>query len=627
MSSTTRRAGAKRGGEAIRSWHGDARPVVGTDKSDNISPIDDEGAFAFKSKIAKRVFDHLVQEFIGDYARKRQTSGNSGWRSLPQVARELKVSSSAMYGKHGGVAPELGELIWRGLAEARTFAGERGRGGEVTRLRIAYEKDVVRDYVKERVKGAPESEAAHRVLFPRNRVAVLPFANLGPNPHDEYIADGMTEEIITALSKFSGLRVIARTSVSRYKGGIKSVNEIARELGTGTILEGSVRKEGDKIRIAVQLIDSQSSEHLWAESYDRELTNVLEIQSDISRMVAETLKIRILSAEGTTMISKQPAVNSGAYTLYLKGRQLWNERTKESVIKAMKYFELAIRTDPGFAPAYAGLADSHNSLATSLWVAPGRAYQFAWESCNKALQIDNSLAEAHASLGWTLMAHRWDFGAAEREFERAVDLSPNYANAHHSYSLMRFFLQDYKGAYSRGKRALELDPLSPGTNREVATYLATLGKTDEAMERYRQTIDLNPDFASLHFWKSAVHVWLSEYDMGIEEAKKAFDLDGGPLVEQFLAWAYASAGKKDKAKRILNHATRRKVSEYVSPVWTGMVMLALGHDDEGYRWLEKSLADRNQALLYFRGMPWFKEYRSDARWRQIEEKSGLSTAP
>jgi serine/threonine-protein kinase len=400
------------------------------------------------------------------------------------------------------------------------------------------------------------------------------------------------------------------------------VKEIAGELEVGSVLEGSVRKAGDSVRIAVQLIDPQSNEHLWAESYDRELIDVLAIQADISRTVAETLKVKLLSKEDVAIGRKQ-TVDPEGYTLYLKGRYYWNERTKESVNKAMKYFEWAIQVDLAFASAYSGLADCYSMLGSSLWMAPAKAYPQAWEFGKKALEIDDNLAEAHASRGYVLMVYFWDFDTAEREFKRAMELSPNYATAYLWHSYMMFFLQDYEKAYLQGKRALELDPLSRGTNMYLATYLASLGKTDEAMEKYEKTIQMNPDFAAVHYWKSLVHSWLSEHDAAIEEARRAFDLDNSPLVEQWLASAYARAGKKDEAQGILDRLRTKETGEYVSPVWNGMLEISLGRPDEGYRLLERSLADRNQALLFFRGMPWFKEYRLDPRWNKIEERLNL----
>src|SRR2546422_1289961 len=248
----------------------------------------------------------------------------------------------------------------------------------------------------------------------KRRIAILPFANISADSADEYFVDGMTEELIATMSRIGGLKVIARTSVMGYKGGQKKIGEVAKELEVGSILEGSVRKAGDRVRITVQLIDSLTSEHLWAESYDRKLKDVFAIQSEISKTVAEELKVQLLSHE-RALIEKKQTVSPEAYALYLKGRYYWNERTREDIDKAIQYFEHAIRIDPQFAPSYSGLADCYSVLADYFWMAPNRAGQLARNFSMKTLELDNDLAEAHASLALTQINNFWDFGSAERE--------------------------------------------------------------------------------------------------------------------------------------------------------------------------------------------------------------------
>jgi TolB-like protein len=462
------------------------------------------------------------------------------------------------------------------------------------------------------------------IQFDKRRIAVLPFANISLNPSDyEYFSDGMTEELIATMSKISGLQVIARTSMMTYKGcdGQKKINEIARELEAGTILEGSVRKSGDRLRITIQAIDSATSGNVWAETYDRELSDVFAIQSDISRMVAETLRVKLLASENI-MLGKKESVNPEAYTLYLKGRFYWNERTKEKVEIAEKYFEAAAKLDPTFAFAVSGLADCYVVFADYGWVNPSFAYPRAKEFCIKALDMDDHMSEAHASLSWVQLAYYWDFIGAEREINRAIELRPSYATAYHWSFLMMFFLRRYEEGYLQEKKAIELDPVAAYTNMGFATALATIDKVAEAKEQFKQLVERYPNYAGGHMWNSAFQVSIGEFDTGIKEARKAFDLDGTPINESFLAWAYASSGNENEAQELLEHLLNRK-DAYVFPAWIGLVELSLGRLDEGYRWLEKSLAERNQALLYFRGMPWFKQYHADPRWNRIEEKIGL----
>jgi len=458
--------------------------------------------------------------------------------------------------------------------------------------------------------------------FDRRRIAVLPFANISRDTTDEYFADGMTEELIATMSRLQGLKVIARTSVMGYKTGQKKINEVANELAVGTVLEGSVRKSGDKVRITVQLIDSASSEHLWAESYDRELKDVFAIQTEIAKTVANELKIQLLSQEKAA-IERRQTVNPEAYTLYLKGRFYWNERTEENMNKAVKCFQQAVNIDPEFALAYSGLADCYNTFADHEWMAPGRAGPLAKRFSTKALEIDHSLAEAHASLGFTLMNHYWDFVGAEEEFKVAIELRPSYAPAYHWYALLLFYLRRFEDACLQEEQAVDIDPYSRAVNIGLSLYLVILGKTDEAMDRLRSVIKLNPEFANVHAWKSMVHAWLSDYDSAIEDAKKALEIDNTPFHESVLGWVYAVAGKRVEAQSILDRLMVRADNKYVSPIWVAAAEFALGRRNEAFGRLQKALTEKDPDLFYFGSLPWFKEYQSDPRWEQIDAKLGI----
>ena len=467
-----------------------------------------------------------------------------------------------------------------------------------------------------------EERAASRPILDKRRIAVLPFTNISPDPADEYFADGMTEELISTMSRISGMKVIARTSIMGYKGGHKKVDEVARELGVGTVLEGSVRKAGNRIRIAVQLIDSETSEHMWAESYDRELEDVFAVQSDISKTVAEALKVQLLSREMLT-IDKKHTANPEAYTLYLKGRFYWNERTQQSVNKALKCFEKAAAIDPGFALAYSGLADCYNLLAGFDWMAPDRAYPLAKSYSTKALEIDESLAEAHASLAVTLRNQLWDFGSAERELRRAIELRPSYAPAYHWLAGVVGSLGRIEEALACEKTGVEIDPYSPIVNTGFGYWLSVAGKINEAIKQYTRTIEFDPDYILARVQKSEVHVNLSEYDAAVEEARKAVDIERTPPTELNLAWVYAAVGRRDEAESILDNVKSRAAKEHVCPVAIACVELALGRTVEGFNSLEKALEERDDCLLDLLSEPWFRQYRSDPRWKQIYAKMGL----
>ncbi|MBI3860231.1 MAG: tetratricopeptide repeat protein [Thaumarchaeota archaeon] len=452
----------------------------------------------------------------------------------------------------------------------------------------------------------------------KRRIAVLPFSNISPDPNDEYFADGMTEELIATMSRLGGLKVIARTSVMGYKGGQKKISEVARELEVGTVLEGSVRKAGNRIRVTIQLIDSHTSEHLWAESYERELKDVFAIQSEISNTVAEALKVRLTSQE-KALIEKKQTSNPEAHTLYLKGRFYLDERTKDNVNKALRYFRSAVDLDPDFALAYSGLADCYNILADYTWMNPEEAAPQAMKNALKALEIDDSLAEAHASLALTLST-AWDFSAAERELKRAIELRPNYAPAYHWYFLLLGYNGRVREAREVEERALEIDPYSRviGMGYAISFYLLNDGA--EAKRRLQKLTELYPDFSTLRLWKSGVHVFLGDKEDAVREAKMAFETDGSTNSELNLAAVYAEVGRFDEAQRTLDHAKERATSEHLSPSLLGLVEISMGHFDEAFAHFDQALKEKDTGILMMRSDLWFERYRSDPRWKRLEER-------
>jgi adenylate cyclase len=587
---------------------------------DNSSKTTDGASFEFKAANAGRIFDYLVGAFTLDYMIKKLPHLDSGWRSLGEIAKDLQISASMIYAKkRNQLSSPVKELVGRGLVERRFFQNERGRSGEVMRLRAAYENEIIKSYVEARIRKGRKIEPAPRPKLDRLRLAVLPFANLSSDPGNEYFADGMTEELISTLSKISGLKVIARTSVMRYKyEKEKNIEVIRDELGVGSILEGSVRKSGDRLRITAQLIDSAKSEHLWSQSYDRDLKDVFEIQSDISESVAQELKVKLLTIEKTSM-EKEPTKNAEAHTLYLRGRYYLSERTEEKVRKALTYFERAVSLDPAFALAYCGIADSYSVLSDYGWMSAEKADPLAKEYSLKALRIDDGLSEAHASYGFALY-RGWEFRSSEKELKKAMKLRPSYAATHHWYALLLQAMERVEESYQQEKLALEIDPYSRIVNMGLGNSLYFLEKYDEAMQVYDQLVELNPDFAAGHAWKAQAHVMRGEFDAAILEIRKAFELDRKPAIEEDLAWVLAVAGKKEEAERVLDHVMKTASKEQVSPLTIGQAKLALGEYQEGFDWLNKAIDERDTQARGFRNDPWFKQFNSDPRWKQIEQK-------
>ena len=361
----------------------------------------------------------------------------------------------------------------------------------------------------------------------RSRVAVLPFTNMSPDPNDRYFADGMTEELISTVSRISELQVISRTSVMRYREGTAQIGQIGRDLSVGSVLEGSVRKAGNRVRITAQLIEVEGDKHVWSQSYDRDMTDVFAIQADIAEQVANSLKIQLLSREKKS-IRKEGTSNPDAHTFYLKGRFYLNERSEEGCRRALAYFEKAVEADPEFAMAYTGLSDGYNVLSDYGWISPHEAIPLAKKHAMKALEIDDTLAEAHASLALATANGDWDLLRAEREYKRAIDLNPNYANSYHWHSFVLFMMRRYDESASYERRALELDPYSRVYNMVSINLMLFYAKYDEALRRYDEMIQLYPDMTPLRFWRSTCLALAGRHDEAVHESERYVAAEGGP---------------------------------------------------------------------------------------------------
>ncbi len=458
---------------------------------------------------------------------------------------------------------------------------------------------------------------------------MLPLQNISSDPKDEYFADGLTEELISTMSKVHELSVISRTSAMQYKTKSTPIPEIGRELKAGTILEGSVRKAGNRVRISIQMIDAMHDKHLWAESYDRELQDIFAIQSDIAERVAEALRIQLLSAEKKD-IERRATENTEAYTLYLEGRHYWNERTREGNDNAVKYFEKAVKLDPKYALAYAGLADCYIIYGDYDWMEPKEAFPKAKGYISKAIEIDPRVAEPHASLGVLYNSYEARWQEAEKEFKQAIELKPSYATAHMWYGLLLAFMLRFNEAYDQIKRAGELDPLSWLVGINLGMVLLYMGKRRDAIEQFETVIKANAAHASIHNSLAFAYYLDSRTDEAINELKKAFALSGDdPDVKADLACILGFAGQRDEASRLYEELKELSKTTYVSKVKTAQVLFALERADEAFNYLdiaydEKSITTgHGGALLDLRVWPWFSEARKDPRWATFEKRLGL----
>ena len=453
-------------------------------------------------------------------------------------------------------------------------------------------------------------------------LAVLPLKNLSGDASQEYLADGMTEALIGRLSEIHNIRVVSRTSVTCFKDTHLSVPEIARTLQVDAIVEGSVIRDGNRIRVHAQLIRAATDEHFWSEAYDRDLRDVLSLQSSVAQSIARKVEVTI-SGEEHARLSAARTVDREAYEAYLKGRYYWNKRTADSMPKAALYFEQAISKDPRFGAAYSGLADCNSGLAWHGFMSPAEVLPKAYAAAQKAVEIDPQSAEAHASLALVL-EHKWDWAGAEVEFKRALALNPQYANAHHWYGDYLSIQGRHDEALVEAKRALELDPLNLmiGTWVGLRYYLAR--RYDDAIEQSRNTVDLDPNFAAAHLILGESYVQQGKHKEGLDELQKAASLSGdSPLYMAQVGVSLALAGEKKEALRVIRELQDTSGKRYVSPYGFAQIYATLNDKQQTYKWLEVAYLDRAVWMSYLAVDPLFDSIRSEARFRDFLRRVGV----
>ena len=467
-----------------------------------------------------------------------------------------------------------------------------------------------------------QSATKEEIVLPRDRIAILPFANMSPDPGDEYFADGMTEEIISTVSGISGLNVISRTSVMGYKGTTKKVEEIGKELRAGSVLEGSFRKAGNKIRVTAQLIDVASDRHLWAQNYDRNLDDVFEVQSDVAKQVAEALRVRILSPE-MKRIEKKPTESAVAYTLYLQGRYYWNRRDIENSRKAIGFFEQAIREDPRFALGYVGHADCTRLLRDNWGVEPDANLQKSRSMVVRALELDPELAEAHTSLACLLM-DEYNLRQAEEEFRRAIELKPNYASAHQWYSSLLLAHLRWDEALEEIGKALELDPLSPIINVNYGDFFSNRRDYRRAIEPYKRAAELGWDLAPGNL--ASAYGRMKMFDDMKREGERYVELirKSMPLARTYVDGMYAYyMNDRQTLRRLLPELEPHYGEPGISALLIASVYFCLGENDKGFVWLERSHELKESGILYVKLFPELDGVRNDPRYLDLLKRLGL----
>jgi len=549
-----------------------------------------------------------LEEIIGKALEKDRDLRCQSAAEIRSDLKRLKRDTDSGRGATAATAPPLGTEMATSSLQSRRSWVLAGSGAVVVLAVLLFALNV----------GGLRDRWGAKAVAPRvQRLAVLPLENLMGDPTQEYLVDGMTEALIADLGQIEDLRVISRTSVMQYKGVKKALPQIARELNVDSVIEGSVLRSGGRVRITAQLIQATTDTHLWARSYERDLRDVLTLQSDVAQAIANEIKVKLTPQEQARLARSGP-VNPEAHEAYLKGRYFWNLRTEEGLKKGTELFEQAIEKDPGYALAYAGLADSYSVLGLRILIAPREAYPRAKAAASKALEMDETLAEAHASMGLAELEYDWDWVGAEKEFKRALELNPSYATAHQWYAVYLSCMGRHNEALAEIKRAEEFDPLAPIISVAGGSIFLSARRYDEALAQCRKALELNAGFYLAHSCLGLAYEHERLYEEAVSEYQKAIALEpASPRLAANLARAYAAAGKRSDALKIISNLKELSKQRYISPFGIAMIYAALGDFDQTFEWLEKAYQDRSVGLAELRGNQRINLLRSDPRFQDL----------
>jgi serine/threonine-protein kinase len=453
-------------------------------------------------------------------------------------------------------------------------------------------------------------------------IAVLPFTTEGPDHDTEYLGDGISESLINNLSQLPNVRVIARSSAFRYRGRATDPVAVGKELGVQAVLTGRVAQRGDRLLISVDLVDVRHNRQLWGEQYNRKLADLLTVQDEISREITEKLRLR-LSGEEKQRLTKRYTDNTEAYQAYLAGRYHWGRRTEDELKKAVDSFEQARAKDPAYALAYAGLADCYALMGDYGYLPPRDAFPKARAAAEHALQLDDSLAEAHTSLAFVKVQYDWDWAGAEREYRRALELNPNYATAHQWYSEYLSAMGRHEEALREIRRAQELDPLSLIIHAVVGRALYFARRYDDAVAQCRSTVEMDPNFGVPHLFLGRAYVQQGKYEEALAEFEEFHRLSGGSAILAEVGHAQVLAGRRDEARQLLKELTQDPQQGKVAAGRIAYVYVALGDRDQAFAWLEKAYDEHSDTLVFLRVEPRYDSLRSDPRFADLLRRVGL----
>jgi TolB-like protein/Tfp pilus assembly protein PilF len=448
-------------------------------------------------------------------------------------------------------------------------------------------------------------------------LVVLPLENLSHDPEQQYFADGLTEALITSLAKISALRVVSRTTAMHYKNTRQPLPLIARELGVEIVVEGTVLRSGDRVRISVQLIEAQTDTHLWAESYDHELQDILTLQADVAQAVAREVQVKLTPQEKQQLSGTSP-LNPQAYEAYLKARYHWNKLSPDSMRKAVEYFQEAIAHDSQYTVAYTGLADCSARLGWWGFAAPERGFGAARTAAEQAVQMEPTLAEARGSLGWAIMHYDWNCPAAEAEFRRALELNPNYTSVPHFFAICLGAMSRFDEAIAEINRVARLDPFSLVVNMTATAIFCYARRFQQAIEHGLKGLELDPNFPPGRWALGLAYEQVGEFERAIAELQRAVQLsDGQAVYVAALGHIYASAGRKDDALKSVERLNEISKERYVMPYWLAEIYACLGQRDKAFHWLNEAYKDRSAWLVYSNISPWLDKLRGDRRFHDL----------
>ncbi|MCP5106579.1 MAG: protein kinase [bacterium] len=515
-----------------------------------------------------------------------------------------------MTGPRDETAEILEQLVKKALKKNRDerYPQVNDLLGDLKRIQGGFDTEVI--------EILPEEE-------PVPSIAVLPFVDMSPGKDQEYFCDGMAEELINAFVKIEGLQVASRTSAFQFKEKGCDISEVGKKLKVQTVLEGSVRKAGNKLRITAQLINASDGYHIWSDKYDRDADDIFSIQDEISLAIVENLKVTLLGDEKEKLV-KRYTKNEEAYNLYLKGLYSWNRRHEGGMKTALDYFQQAIECDPRYALPYVGIADCFNIMGFYGVLPAKQAFPRARQAAEKALEIDGTLGEAYASLGWISTMYDWDWIAGEREFQKAIALNPNYATAHEWYALYLTAMGRFDDAITEVRKAQALDPLSLIINATVGSILWLAHRNDKAVEQFQKTLEMDPDFQLALLYLGCTYGSAGRYEEAIVPLQKAVQLPGGMLYAAgVLGNFYAVSGQKEKALEIIDHVNDLLGKGYSLLLQKAYIYSGLGEIDRAFELLEKALTERESQLVFCQSIPLFDILRGDSRFNDLLKRIGI----